>query len=395
MAEIHSCDVLVLGAGIAGAGAAFYLASEGVDAILVEREHPASGPTGASSAVCHLWYLEPELSQLARRGCQILKDLPELIGAPRIFHETGVLWVVGENNAEDWKRSVVRIRDEEGGGLESLTPEQVAELAPNFHLDGIVMGVWEERYGYVDSYDAANELVRGARDNCLRYLGSRSAMRLNVRAGKVQGVELDDGTAISADRVVMATGPWTKGLVAPLGFDLPLHIERHFMAVMDAPGRARDILPFCWVDDTRSHYARPEGQDSILIGTWAGGGTGIRSLETEDDLGAHTQRVEVAGQFDATASTEEAVWTLEHMAPRCPEVAELGIRPGYACMYDMSPDDMPVIDQVPGAEGLFFAAGSSGHGFKLGPAVGECLAKWALGDRSDLLSPFSLSRFLR
>ena len=52
-----------------------------------------------------------------------------------------------------------------------------------------------------------------------------------------------------------------------------------------------------------------------------------------------------------------------------------------------------VIDEVPGAEGLFFAAGSSGHGFKLGPAVGENLAKWALGDRSELLVPFSLARF--
>jgi glycine/D-amino acid oxidase-like deaminating enzyme len=191
----------------------------------------------------------------------------------------------------------------------------------------------------------------------------------------------------------MATGPWTKALAAPLGVALPLHIERHFMAVLDAPGRAEDILPFCWVDDTRSHYARPEGENTILIGTWSGGGTGIRSEESTEDHAVHTHRVEVAGEFDATTSTEEAVWTIEHMTPRCPDLAGLGIRPGYACMYDMSPDDLPVIDQVPGAEGLFFAAGSSGHGFKLGPAVGESLAKWALGERSDLLAPFSLARF--
>ena len=214
MSDALSCDVLVLGAGIAGAGAAFTLGSEGVDAILVEREHPASGPTGASSAICHLWYLEPELSQLARRGCQILKDLPEFIGAPRVFHETGVLWVAGENNVEEWRKTVVRIRDVEGGGLDSLTPEEVAKLAPNFRLDGIVMGVWEEKYGYVDPYDAANELVRGARDKGVRYLGGRTARSLNVEGGKIAGVELSDGTKVSTDRVVMATGPWTKALAA-------------------------------------------------------------------------------------------------------------------------------------------------------------------------------------
>ncbi len=283
-----SCDVLVLGAGITGAGAAFYLASQGVDTILVEREHPASGPTGASSAVCHLWYLEPELSQLARRGCQILKDLPKLIGAPRVFHEIGVLWVVGENNVEDWKRTVVRIRDHEGGGLDSLTVEEVAKRAPNFQLDGIVMGVWEESYGYVDPYDATNALVRGAREKGVRFLGNRAAKTLKVTGGKIAGVELNDGTFISTGRVVMATGPWTKSLVSQLGVDLPLHIERHFMAVLDAPGRARDILPFCWVDDTRSHYARPEGENTILIGTWAGGGTGVRNVESHEDLTSHS-----------------------------------------------------------------------------------------------------------
>ena len=393
MPDTLSCDVLVLGAGIAGAGAAFYLGSQGVDAILVEREHPASGPTGASSAICHLWYLEPELSQLARRGCQILKDLPELIGAPRVFHETGVLWVVGENNVEEWKRTIVRIRDAEGGGLDSLTVDEVAKLAPNFQLDEIVMGVWEEKYGYVDPYDATNELVRGAREKGVRFLGNRTAKKLNVKGGKIEGAELNDGTIVSTERVVLATGPWTRSLVSQLGVELPLHIERHFMAVMDAPGKARNILPFCWVDDTRSHYARPEGENTILIGTWAGGGTGIRSVESHEDQTAHNYRVKMAGDFDSTVSTEEAIWTLKHMAPRCPDVADLGIRPGYACMYDMSPDDMPVIDEIPGAEGLFVAAGSSGHGFKLGPAVGESLAKWALGDQSELLAPFSLSRF--
>ena len=393
MADKLTCDVLVLGAGIAGSGAAFYLGSQGVDAILVEREHPASGPTGASSAVSHLWYLEPELSQLARRGCRIMKDLPELIGAPPVFHETGVLWVVGENNVAAWQETVVRIRDREGGGLDSLTPEEIAKMAPGFRLDGIVMGVWEERHGYVDPYDAANELVRGAREKGVRFLGGRSAETFDVQGDKIVGVTLSDGTRISTERVVMATGPWTKALVAPLGVELPLHIERHFMAVLDAPGKAKEILPFCWVDDTRSHYARPEGENTILIGTWSGGGTGIRSEESHAAQAGHTQRVKVVGQFDATTSTEEAIWTLEHMTPRCPALAELGIRPGYACMYDMSPDDLPVIDQVPGADGLFFAAGSSGHGFKLGPAVGECLAKWALGERSELLAPFSLARF--
>jgi sarcosine oxidase subunit beta len=72
---------------------------------------------------------------------------------------------------------------------------------------------------------------------------------------------------------------------------------------------------------------------------------------------------------------------------------QLGVRKGYAGLYDMSPDDNPIIDTVAGIDGLFLACGSSGHGFKLGPAVGEALADWAMGKRSSLLDPFRLNRF--
>jgi len=383
-------DVVVLGAGIVGSSAAFHLANQGVKTVLVERDHPASGPTGKSSAVCHLFYTVPELSRLARRGCQILKSIPELCGGPQVFHPNGVLWCVGEDNADEFERAIRRIRDEEGGGIDAVTPKQIATMAPHFKLDGIVLAAWEETYGYADPYDASNALVKGARERGATYLGGRTATRIETKNGRVSGVALSDGTKITAERVVVAVGPWTKSLMAQFGVDLPLHIERHSMAVLDAPNAARQVLPFSWVDDIYSHYARPEGANTVLIGTWAGGGTGVRSEAAE-----RPREVEVVGEFDETVSTDEAAWIVEQMAPRVPAVAELGIRPGYACMYDMSPDDLPIIDRVPGVEGVVFAAGSSGHGFKLGPAVGEEIARLATTGRSDLTDPFRLSRFAK
>jgi sarcosine oxidase subunit beta len=47
---------------------------------------------------------------------------------------------------------------------------------------------------------------------------------------------------------------------------------------------------------------------------------------------------------------------------------------GWASLYDITPDWHPIIDALPGVEGLYCAAGTSGHGFKLGPAVGEMMA---------------------
>lgn len=388
MPETLNCELLVVGAGIAGACAGFHAASAGIDTIIVERDHPASGPTGRSSAMCHLFYTMAELSRLARRGSELFKALPEMTGGPTVYHVTGVLWVAGEENVALWRESVRRIRDDEGGGLDEIGRDAIAEIAPNFVLDDVAIAVWEPDYGHVDPYDAAGAFAQGARDKGAKLLQQRSVTGFAVEAGKVTGAALSDGTKIAADRVICAAGPWTRDLIKPLGIDLPLTIERHGMAVLDAPGKARDILPINWVDDIRTHYARPEGDNTILIGTWAGGGTGVRHEEA-----VRPKTVEVAGDYDSGFSTDEAVWTMEHMVPRCPQLAELGIRPGYACMYDMSPDDLPIVDELPGAEGLFIVAGSSGHGFKLGPAVGEEAVRLATTGASELLAPFSLARF--
>jgi sarcosine oxidase subunit beta len=81
------------------------------------------------------------------------------------------------------------------------------------------------------------------------------------------------------------------------------------------------------------------------------------------------------------------------MWPRVPAVGDLGIKPGYACLYDMSPDDLPVIDNLPGVEGLVVVAGSSGHGLKLGPAVAEEAVRLATTGLSELVKPYGLARF--
>lgn len=390
MTSVETTDVVVIGAGIAGASAAFHLGEQGIAAVLVERDHPASGPTGKSSAVSHLFYTEPCLSQLARRGCDLLKAVPEITPHPhRVFHEVGMLWACGADNEALWRESATRIRDEEGGGIELIGPETMATMAPGFDMDGIVLALWEETYGYGDPYDATNAFAAAAREKGVAMKQRTSATALEIEGGRVKGVALSDGGRIAADRVICAMGPWTGRFVAAqTGVRLPLHIERHAMAVLDAPGRAREILPFAWCDDILAHYARPERDGTILIGTWAGGGTGVRN-EGAERPAEHTD----PDHYVADSDQAEAAFIVEQMLPRVPAVGELGIRPGYACLYDMSADDLPIIDHVPGVEGLVVVAGSSGHGFKMGPAIGEEAVRLATTGTSALAAPLGLSRF--
>ena len=68
---------------------------------------------------------------------------------------------------------------------------------------------------------------------------------------------------------------------------------------------------------------------------------------------------------------------------------------GYASLYAITPDWHPIMDELPAGSGHFICSGFSGHGFKLGPAVGEIMADLVTGDRRSKFSPhmFRFGRF--
>lgn len=380
-------DVIVVGAGIVGSSTAYHLAESGQKVTLIDQTHPAGGPSGKSSALLHAFYLMPELSQLAIRGREILVALPEIAGEGVFVTQIGMMWVCGEDSKADWASAADRIRSE-GARMETLTPQAFCDAAPGFALDDVALAIWEPEFGYADAFGATNAIARAARKHGAKLLQNTLVSKLLRKGDRITGVELADGTVLEAETVVLAAGPWTRRLLATASLDLPLHIERHPMAVLDARGKARQYMPFAWCDDISRNYARPDNDGVILAGTWAGGGTGVRHDEV-----VHPRRVENPDSYMEGVGEDESVNILETFSTRVPSMSELGIRPGYAGLYDMSPDDLPVIGPVPGVDGLVVSAGSSGHGFKTGPAVGEAVAKLVVQGAQQILAPFSPARF--
>ncbi|MFO1169487.1 MAG: FAD-dependent oxidoreductase [Hyphomicrobiaceae bacterium] len=381
-------DIIVVGAGIAGSSAAFHLADKGIKTALIEKTHPAGGPTGRSSALTHAFYLDQALSKLSIRGVQILRDIPRLTGQGKVHNEIGMMWACGAEAEDAWKASARWIASQ-GSRIDILAPDVLGKMAPDFSREAITTLLYEPDYGYADPYGAANALVKGARDRGCRALLNTRVTKLVTSGGKITGVTTEDGQGLTADRVLVCAGVWTRPLIAQAGCDLPIHVERHEMAVLDAKGRARTYMPFAWCDDLLCNYARPDGDNVVLCGTWAGGGTGIRHQSVKRPSPVDNPDIYKEGLDD-----EESVHVLSFLTPRAPRLTELGVRPGYAGLYDMSPDDNPIIDRVPGVDGLYVVCGSSGHGFKMGAGVGEAAAAMAMtGQPSALLAPFTVKRF--
>jgi sarcosine oxidase subunit beta len=368
-------DVVVVGGGVYGTSILFQLARAGIAATLVERHRLADGPTGRSSANVRLHYTTPEMAEIAWQSFQITSRFRELVGADNSFMQVGVLYGVQPEHAAVFETNVARLAAA-GEPIETRTVAEMTDIAPGFVLDGIALGVWEPQSGYADPVGTSLGFADAARRLGATVRVDTPVAAITTENGSVAGVRLADGTQIRSSRVVVAAGPWSRPLVATVGVSLPTYPERHAISLVAAPDEARAIVPCVWSDRVRRYYARPEGESLVLLG-----GTTSR-----------TYRVDDADAVDARVPLEESAEHLERASPRIPALAGLGVRPGYAAAYDMSPDSFPIVDAVPGKAGLFVVAGTSGHGFKLAPGLGALAADLILGRRSELLEPLRFDR---
>jgi glycine/D-amino acid oxidase-like deaminating enzyme len=194
------------------------------------------------------------------------------------------------------------------------------------------------------------------------------------------GVETDQGF-IPGGAAIVAAGPWSPALLQKLGVNLPFHIARIKIGLFRRP----DDFPAhrVWGDLETQVYLRPETGGLTLVGS-------IHPKESED-------RVEDPDNFNTRAEIEVMADFGDRASHRYPALSRSHLSSSYASLYDITPDWHPILDAVPGVDGLFLCAGSSGHGFKLAPAVGEMMAELVLQGRTeeDSVSLFAFDRFQR
>jgi glycine/D-amino acid oxidase-like deaminating enzyme len=351
-------EVGVIGAGVHGASAAYHLASMGVSAAIVERTAPAQGPTGRSSGICRAYYTNPFLASVAHRSIEMLERFPDLTGYDAGFRRTGFLFLQGAEDVER-VREVTRRLGEIGVVTELLDERDLAGRFPAFDTTGIGVGVWERDAGYADPAATTLGFFGRALD-----LGTAPFVgRATVAIDRVPGgwdIVLSDGGRVPCEKVLIAAGPWTRALAATVGADLPLTVERHAVATFGWNGVAPVVAH---ADVGAAYYLRPDGEDQYLAG-WL-----------------HPEPKVDADRFVERIGDDEVEALARAIVSRVPHLSGSSAQGGWASLYDVSPDWQPMIGEV--APGVFVDAGTSGHGFKLAPALGEHVAHLVVGDAVD------------
>ncbi|WP_082696694.1 FAD-binding oxidoreductase [Mycobacterium sp. IS-1590] len=376
-----TADVVIIGGGIEGAAAAWALSQRGVtDVVVLERNTVGSGMTGKSSGIVRCHYGVSSLAAMATVGLEVFEKPQQFLGdqARDIgFRQTGYVVGVGPRDVEALRRSLVAQRSV-GVQTEEIDADEVARMWPWADLSPFAAFGWESRGGYGDAYQTAQAFAASARAAGVRIRQGTAATELVLDGDRVTGVRTADGDKVSAHTVVVATGVWTQPFLSPYGIDVPIKVVRE-QIVLISPGV--DVGPVPVFSDLVSlQYVRPELGGEILFGN------SDLSEPEHADPDAYSNR--------ATESFVDL--TVERVGTRFPVFADAAITGSYAGCYDATPDWNPVISATE-IDGLLVAAGFSGHGFKIAPAVGRLIADLVVdGHSSDPRIPetdFRLSRF--
>ncbi len=357
-----------------GASVAFHAAARGVGRVLLlERATLCSGPTRHSTAIIRLHYTQPLLVLMALHGFRVYRSFADVIGSRSGFVRTGMLFGVEASERAMLEQNVA-VGQAEGVQTHLLDGDEVEELDPRIVADDLVF-CFEPEAGYCDPYLVTVGFAAAARQAGATILeGVRTT---GISDGRV---ETSAGT-VEAGAVVVAAGVGSAPLLAPLGYELPVRAAPAEVGRFRLPA---GFTPPPAVADFSSAqlYFCPAEPGFLEVG----------SLDPR-----HADEPVDAEDPPEGARPETLAAYRAGLARRLRGSSGGHWRGAWTGVYDVTPDWEPAIGRVPGTERVFVAAGFSGHGFKLAPAVGTAIAELVAEGEArsfdlDLLAP---ERFVR
>lgn len=375
MSTATSADVLIVGAGMAGASAGFFLARDGVHALLLEREaQPGYHATGRSAALFSETYGPPLVRALSTAGRSFLVEPPEGFAQHPLLHPRGllVLATAGERERID---ALIAEGRANGATVERLEGAELAARVPILRPDAFAAGALEPDAMDIDVAALHQGFLRGLRAAGGEIAKNAEAERIE-RTGGGWRVTTRRGETFEAPVLVNAAGAWADVVAEQAGIrPVGLVPKRRTAVMVDLPSGTD---PGSWPltgDLAETFYFKPDA--------------GRLMLSPADATPTAPQ--------DVQPEIEDVATVLE----RFMEVTTVEVeRPGetWAGLRSFVADGEPVAGHAPDGEGFFWLAGQGGYGIQTAPGLGRFAAALVqghevpadlirLGLAADLLAP--------
>jgi glycine/D-amino acid oxidase-like deaminating enzyme len=413
-------DVVIVGGGIIGVATALFLAEKGIAVALCEKGQIAAEQSSRNWGWCRTMGRDPSEIPLAMESLRLWRDMNRRTNRETGFRQSGIMYLL-QNETE--------IAGQEAWFGQARQYQVDAHLLRGPALDKampgatnhFVAGMHTPTDGKAEPALAAPAIAEAARDHGAEIFTNTAVRGIEQTAGRISGVVTERGR-IACQSVVLAGGAWSRLFAGNAGLDLPqLKVlgsvfrtkalngpdisaagsvfafrkrmdggysiaRRNANTAEITPDHVRllsDFLP-------RLLHSRNEIRLRIGTRSWEE----LRTARSWPlDRPTPFEAVRILDTTPKQGILSEARTVLSKLFP---VFAEMQVVESWAGLMDVTPDAVPVIDQVSHMPGFFIATGFSGHGFGIGPGAGRLMADLVAGDQPVVdPAPFRLARFPR
>jgi D-arginine dehydrogenase len=362
-------DILVIGAGMAGASAAYELAPAGRVIVLEQEERPGVHATGRSAALFSETYGNAAVRALTRASRAFLADPPDGFCESPILKPRGAMYIAGE----DERPLLDAQAADQPGAFEPLSGEEARARVPILKPEAAVAGLYEAGAMDIDVDALHQGFLRGLRRRGGQIEANAGVATLR-RTNGLWAIETRAGV-FAAPIAVNAAGAWGDRVGAMAGAGrIGLQPKRRTAALVDGPDLDFAGWPLT-IDAAERFYFKPDAGRLLISPGDETDSEPCDAQPDELDIAVLADRIETA--------TTLAIRRIQHR---------------WAGLRTFAPDRTPVCGFDPAAEGFFWLVGQGGYGIQTAPALAQLTARLIAGASdgdaalANAVSPARLAR---
>ena len=371
-------EVAVIGGGIVGSATAYYLATAGLETVLIEKNDIASGTSSRCDGNVTIVDKDPGFdSEMSLVSQELLRDLHGTLEIPFEFREHGSILVC--DNEEEMEAAIewVKTQNEAGLQFEVLDRQDIQDESP-FFADDIPGGLVCETDSLINPYMFCYSLIHKAEQFGLQVRAQTEVT--NITKQEDFKIETTNGTYY-AEKVVNAAGVWAPFVSEMLGIKLPIIPRKGHILVgsRSEPVMLRNVMEF-------GYLMNKFGRERIADERTAAHGVALVLEPTESQnflIGSSRQFV----GYDSTIDIN-VVQTIANRALRFfPKMNDFKIIRAYTGFRPYTEDHLPIVSAVDEIPGYYIAAGHEGDGISLATGTGKLIEQLITGAEETVFSP--------
>ena len=375
--------VVIIGGGIAGCSAAYHLAKNGWDTVLIERDSLTSGTTWHAAGMITQLGTSPQITKLRKYSVEFYKELEKITGKNSSFRETGTINIATtKSRYQEYLRqkSMSKMFDI---NIELINKKKFKELYPIANNSDVLGGLYIPEDGQADPEILTKVIAEAAKLEGAKIFENCKLEKILKRDNQVRGVKTSLGE-IKCEYTVLCAGMWSRQLGEAAGVSIPLYPNKHFYMITEEFKNLPNKLPTFRDPDTYL-YIR-EYHKKIMIGIFE---------PNAKNAFKKTGIVPNNFSFGEFKVEKSYVNMLQKLASkRIPQINKINIEKYFSGPESFTPDTNYLLGETAEIKNFFVCCGFNSIGIGSAGGAGKATAEWMLkGYTTEDLLSLDVKRF--